>query len=452
MQVPINLIVVEERFRKDYGPIEELAASISENGLITPIAVETMPGGTYRLLAGERRLRACKALGLNDIAIRVYDEGLSELRQRQIELEENIQRKDMTWLEECTLKREIHNMRLAIHGAKTSTLPNAPGWSMRDTAKLLDETPANVSIDLSLAKAVEQFPEIDWDSFKNKNEARKQVSKLTKTLGRQVAAAEFEQNLGVPEAGKTNTTVLIERMASSYLIGDCVEMMRKLPADFANFIEIDPPYAIDLNAVKRGGTDGYDHYNEIDKAKYMDFMKNVIAEAWRIAKPNAWLVLWFGPEPWFEPLYDLLAFETIIDPATGKITKNPRFNVKRLPGIWTKPNGQTQQPLTNLANSYEMFFYARKGNAELHKPGRSNVFDFTPVVAGSKRHPTERPAALIQELLDIFTLENDQVVVPFAGSGRTMLEAWKMKRNAIGYDLSDDYRNGYLEAISQEVL
>lgn len=452
MQVPINSIIVEERFRKDFGPIEDLAASIAENGLITPIAVETMPGGTYRLLAGERRLRACKALGLETIAIRVYDEGLSELRQRQIELEENIQRKDMTWLEECTLKREIHNMRLAIHGQKTSTAPNAPGWSMRDTAKLLDETPANVSLDLNLARAVEQFPEIDWDSFKNKNEARKQVTKLTKTLGRQVAAAEFEQKLAVPGGTKSNTTVLLERMAASYLIGDCVEMMKKLPSAFADFIEIDPPYAIDLNDIKRGGTDGYDHYNEIDKARYMDFMRQVIAESYRIAKPNAWLVLWFGPEPWFEPLYDLLAFETITDPATGRIIKNPRFSVKRLPGIWTKPNGQTQQPLTNLANSYEMFFYARKGAAELHLPGRSNIFDYPPVVAGNKRHPTERPAALIQELLNVFTIENAQVVVPFAGSGRTMIEAWKMKRSAIGYDLSSDYRNGYIEAIAQEIM
>ena len=438
MQVPINSIIVEERFRKDFGPIEDLAASIAENGLITPIAVETMPGGTYRLLAGERRLRACKALGLETIAIRVYDEGLSELRQRQIELEENIQRKDMTWLEECTLKREIHNMRLAIHGAKVSTAPNAPGWSMRDTAKLLDETPANLSLDLNLAKAVEQFPEIDWENYKNKNEARKQVTKLTKTLGRQVAAAEFEQKLAVPGGTKSNTTVLIERMAASYLIGDCVEMMKKLPSAFADFIEIDPPYAIDLNDIKRGGTDGYDHYNEIDKARYMDFMRQVIAESWRVAKPNAWLVLWFGPEPWFEPLFKLLT--------------DVGFATKRLPGIWTKPNGQTQQPLTNLANSYEMFFYARKGAAELHLPGRSNIFDYPPVVAGNKRHPTERPTALIQELLNVFTIENAQVVVPFAGSGRTMIEAWKMKRSAVGYDLSDDYRNGYLEAIAQEIM
>lgn len=437
MLLDIKNIIVEERYRKDFGAIDELAASISENGLITPIAVETVGGDTYRLLAGERRLRACKSLGLTSIEARVYDAGMDDLKRRLIELEENIQRKDMVWLEECTLKRDIHNMRLAIHGKKTSTAPNAPGWSMADTAKLLDETPANVSYDLSLANAVEQFPEIDWDSFKNKSEARKQVNKLTKTLGRQVAAAEFEKQFTCPSPDKPNKNVLAQRIAESYLIGDCVEMLAKLPKNFANFVEIDPPYAIDLNTVKRGGTDGYDHYNEIDKARYLDFMANVLTESYRIMKPNSWLVLWFGPEPWFEPLYQLLV-------KTG-------FAVKRLPGIWTKPNGQTQQPLTNLANSYEMFFYARKGNAELQLPGRSNIFDFAPVAAGSKRHPTERPAALIQELLNTFTVENDQVVVPFAGSGRTMLESWKLKRPAIGYDLSDDYRNGFLEAISCEV-
>ena len=439
MLINISDIVIEDRYRKDFGPIDELAESIRENGLITPIAVESLPGGKYLLLAGERRVRATTTLGNTTIECRLYDEGMPELKRKQIELEENIQRKDMSWLEECTLKREIHNMRMQIHGAKTSTSPNAPGWSLRDTAKLLDESHANVSIDLGLAKAVEQFPEIDWSLYKSKSDARKQVNKLTKTLTRQVAAADFEEKInacsGVENVSPKN--ILADRMANSYLIGDCVEMMKKLPANFADFVEIDPPYAIDLNSVKRGGTEGYDTYNEIDKANYLDFMASVLMQAVRVMKPNAWLVLWFGPEPWFEPLFQLVELVGL--------------TVKRIPGIWVKPTGQTQQPLTNMANSYEMFFYARKGSAELHMPGRSNVFNFNPVVASAKRHPTERPAELIRELISMFTMENDQIVVPFAGSGRTMLEAWKMKRSAIGYDLTEDFRNGYIEAITQEI-
>jgi DNA modification methylase len=235
-----------------------------------------------------------------------------------------------------------------------------------------------------------------------------------------------------------NQNVFLNRIAQSYLIGDCSDMLTRLPANFADFVEIDPPYAIDLNNAKRGGTDGYDHYNEIDRAIYLDFMQKVLAESFRVLKNDGWLVLWFGPEPWFEPLYQLLI-------QTG-------FSCKRIPAVWVKPTGQTQSPNNHLANCYEMFFYARKSaDAALHMPGRSNVFAFPPVSPNYKRHPTERPAELIQALLDTFTIENCQVVVPFAGSGRTMLEAWKMKRQAVGYDLSEDYRNGFLEALSQEV-
>ena len=450
MQIPISNIIVAERYRTDFGPIDELARSITDNGLILPIAVEQLADGTYDLLAGERRLRACRSLNWETIEARIYEGPLTDLERRSIELEENIQRKDMTWLEECTLKRDIHNLRLQIHGKKTIPSADAPGWSMRDTAKLLDVSPADVSLDLNLAKAVETFPEFDWESCKNKSEARKQVNKLTKTLTRHAAAEEFNQAMSAPDGDKCNKTILHKRISESFLIGDCVEMMRKLPANFADFVEIDPPYAIELNEMKRGGTDGYAFYNEINQDVYLRFMNSVITEAYRIMKPNAWLVLWFGPEPWFEPLHDLLAFDTTFNETTKQIVKTPRFAVKRLPGIWTKSTGQTQQPLTNLANCYEMFFYARKGNAELQMPGRSNLFNFEPLHASKKRHPTERPAALIQELLNTFTTEGSQVVVPFAGSGRTMLEAWRCQRFAIGYDLSEDYRNGYIEAITEE--
>lgn len=441
MLIPINSIIVEDRYRQDFGPIEELASSIRENGLITPIAVESLPGDQFRLLAGERRLRACRSLNLETIEVRVYDTPLDDIRQKQIELEENIQRKDMTWLEECNLKRDIHNLRLQIHGAKTSTSPDAPGWSMRDTAKLLDVSPADVSLDLNLAKAVEMFPDFEWENCKTKSDARKQVNKLTKTIARHEAAEQFNAEVMMPTSANGNQDAakksFKKRIADSYLLGDCSEMLTKLPNDFADFVEIDPPYAIDLNEIKRGGTDGYAHYNEVNKAIYLDLMQKVLTESFRVMKPNAWLVLWFGPEPWFEPLFQLLL--------------DSGFAVKRMPGIWTKPSGQSQQPLTNLANCYEMFFYARKGsNAELQKPGRSNIFSFDPLHASKKRHPTERPAALIQELLETFTIEGSQVVVPFAGSGRTMLEAWRSKRFAIGYDLSTDYRNAFIEAIQEE--
>ena len=426
MEIKLTDIVCDDRYRKDFGDVQELADSIKEQGLICPIAVETLPGGKFKLLAGERRLRAHQILGLETINARTYDEGLPELRARQIELEENIMRKDFSYIEECNLKRDIHNIRLQIHGKKTSTAQDAPGWSMRDTGRLLNVSHAEVSRDVKLAETMEQFSDIDWSAFKTKNEAQKMVKRLEKTLTRQDLAAEFEKKT-------SNIKSFIRQVADSYVVGDFLEMSAKLPPNFADFVEIDPPYGIDLNNQKRGGTDG--SYNEVDAAIYKDFMDKVFTTCNRVMKPNAWLICWFGPEPWFETIHQLLA---------------KHFHTKRMPGVWVKHSGQTQSPLTNLANCYEMFFYARKGNAELAWPGRSNVYVAPPVHPNHKRHPTERPAELIQDIIKTFSIENAQILVPFAGSGRTMIEAYKLKRQAVGYDLADVYRNAYIEAVEKE--
>lgn len=59
MLVDIDRIRLADRIRRDYGDVAELAADIAENGLIQPPLVTP----ELLLIAGERRLRACKSLG-----------------------------------------------------------------------------------------------------------------------------------------------------------------------------------------------------------------------------------------------------------------------------------------------------------------------------------------------------------------------------------------------------
>ena len=68
--MPIDDIIVGERNRSDMGDIEGLAASIDDIGLLNPITVDE--GG--RLLAGGRRLAACKLLGWEHVEVRVIRE------------------------------------------------------------------------------------------------------------------------------------------------------------------------------------------------------------------------------------------------------------------------------------------------------------------------------------------------------------------------------------------
>jgi hypothetical protein len=65
--LPIADIAIGERHRKDLGDIDGLAASIADIGLLNPITIDQ----TGRLLAGARRLAACKRLGLTDIEVRI---------------------------------------------------------------------------------------------------------------------------------------------------------------------------------------------------------------------------------------------------------------------------------------------------------------------------------------------------------------------------------------------
>ena len=88
---PNQIKVDESRFRKDFGDISELAESIRNFGLLQPVVIDR----DFNLIAGERRLRACLSLGLEEILVRFYDE-LDELTAREIELEENIRRKQFT--------------------------------------------------------------------------------------------------------------------------------------------------------------------------------------------------------------------------------------------------------------------------------------------------------------------------------------------------------------------
>jgi len=430
MKIKVSDIKTSERYRKDLGNVEELARSISEDGLISPIAVRTSPDGGYELLAGERRLTAIKQLGWEEVEVRFYEGELNDLKCRQIELEENINRKDMTWQEEAFLKREIHNLRLAIHGEKSRNpgSSEAEGWSLRDTAKLMNVSTPTITNDIKLAEAIEQFPDYDWEKCKNRSDAQKHLKKITKTLTHHHAASEFEKT-------KKNKTKFLNDLANSYIMGDFFEKIKLIPDGTADWVEVDPPYAIDLKQTKRGFEERYASYNEIDKNTYPSFIEATLQECWRVMKPNGWLVFWFGPEPWFDYI--------------AQTIRRTGFHLFAIPGIWTKSHGQTMQPNTRLANCYEMFFYAHKGQGVLNKPGRSNIFDFPALNESKKIHPTERPMLLMQEIIETFSEPNSQGIVPFLGSGTTILAASETGRHCFGYDNDENNRNAYLARINE---
>ena len=85
----------------DKGALEELAQSMAENGIIQPILVRPNPQkeGRYQLIAGERRWRAAQMAQLHDIPTIIRE--FSDKQAAELSLIENIQRSDLTAIEEA---------------------------------------------------------------------------------------------------------------------------------------------------------------------------------------------------------------------------------------------------------------------------------------------------------------------------------------------------------------
>ena len=420
-------IEIGERFRTNYGDLEELALSIKEKELINPITVTKRSDGSYLLAAGGRRYAACKLLKMETIACRIYDKELSELELRVIELEENIKRKDLGFMEECFMKEEMLRLQQELHGIKTSTSPDASGVSLRDVASSIGLSHAQLSRDIDLAATIKAFPNLDWGRCKNKTEALKIKGKIEETFIRRELAKRVDDTLG-----KSDTPVFIQKLANAYIVGDFFTGVEEFPDGIFDLVEIDPPYAIELQDVKKNYAYDHEKYNEIDIKDYPGFMSKVFQTCYRLMSSNSWLICWHGKQ-WADTLYNLL-FAC-------------RFDVTPMTACWVKPSGQTNQPQRYLASTVEPFFYARKGNAVIAKPGTSDSFPFPPVTSSKKYHPTERPIELMDSVLTTFGIEGSRVLVPFAGSGISLISAFKNRMIPIGFDLTSAYRNSYIVRI-----
>lgn len=83
----------------DEKALGELAESISKHGLLQPLLVRPLTLGGYQIVAGERRYRACRMAGITEVPVIIRE--LSDTETMEIALIENLQREDLTPLEEA---------------------------------------------------------------------------------------------------------------------------------------------------------------------------------------------------------------------------------------------------------------------------------------------------------------------------------------------------------------
>ncbi|MBQ2263913.1 MAG: ParB/RepB/Spo0J family partition protein [Oscillospiraceae bacterium] len=91
----------------DESAISALADSIREHGILQPILVRPLAFGGYQIVAGERRWRAARMLGLDEVPVIIRD--LSDLETAQIALIENLQRENLNPLEEAQGYKQLQD-------------------------------------------------------------------------------------------------------------------------------------------------------------------------------------------------------------------------------------------------------------------------------------------------------------------------------------------------------
>ena len=428
--VKIADIIVDARFRQDMGNIDELIESIKDKGIIQPITLSN----DMHLLAGGRRYTACSILGLTEIPA-LLREITGEIDAREIELIENVHRKEFTWQEQAQLIARIHS----LYQEKD------PNWTGRATAQLIDQSPMNISRALKLARAIEAAPIIA--ECKTADDASKVLKKLEEDAIVEELAKRQQVFVEKAHAGHNVTNdqhrlaVMLQIAKENYIIGDVFDKMARLRNNgHIDLIECDPPYGIDLAAVaERTNILGEitrqrnESYQEIPQADYPEFIEKLSKETYRVAGTNCWMVFWFA-FAWYEEVKTSL--------------QKAGWHVDVIPSIWCKSTGRTPRPDILLSRTYEPFFLCRKGQPTVIHQGHKNIW----MRDGEEKkyHPAQRPLNLLMDIIETLLDGSKTILVPFIGSGTTLRAAYLLGHKTFGFDSNPEYKNLFLLAVEED--
>lgn len=174
---PKEINIPAHRIREDLGDIEQLARQIETAGQIQPIIIDD----NYTLIAGYRRLMACKKLDKNVLAIKASDIGLNietDAGRKKIELIENIGRKQLDWKEEIIAIDEFHQAMINERGQRVAGPGVQFGWAFIDTAKVLGfKSHASISEASKIAKHLRENPE-SFKNIKNMHSANRKIREI----------------------------------------------------------------------------------------------------------------------------------------------------------------------------------------------------------------------------------------------------------------------------------
>lgn len=475
-QIKPDSIIIPERLRKAYGDIDGLAESIARLGLIQPIVLNRESDGSYSLLAGGRRLTAILALGwewLEHGKGFVYKTELSPAARLELELEENVQRLDMTWQERAVSIRQIHSLKCQVSAEEGDE------WGHDETGKLLNMARSHVSNILRVAREIE-LGNTEVIAASGVREALTTILKQKENEGLAYLAKQnlAQQYLPVKDAATSPTQRAegetpaeyeerIERLgdegdeqreanelspeetihpvesiqiSNRFLNTDCLKFLRSIPDDGLDAHTLsDPPFAIDMDNIQQAGggmnIESVRETHDVDKNKSL--LCDFIEELFRATKPGKYAVLFCDPQHW----------EWL-----RSFAEKVGWKTQRWPLVWTKLHQcQNMSAQYNFTKATEFALVLRKGDAMLAQAAPRNWMDASNIIV--KRllpdHPFVKPFDLWQWIAFKIALAGETIYEPFMGRGSMPLALLDVGYRVIGTEIDEQHYNSAIVSICE---
>jgi len=246
---------------------------------------------------------------------------LSPMEVNEVELEENIQRKDLTWQETVNLKKKLHELKCSLHGEE---------WTIEDTAKSLGETPRNTQRDLALAKELEKYPELHKEKDKH----------IARTNARRKNEIETRRTLSIPSNSTQEGEESVIATANDGLYnGDCRDFLPEILSNSIDLILCDPPFGINFGDKDRNKSYSTTYGEFVDnEANVIQLLWDILPELYRVLKPCGHLYLFYGTQHYFQVIQVVERF----------FYKDKKSNYSNIPLLWIKSSQQNASPYTRF--------------------------------------------------------------------------------------------------------
>ncbi len=393
-------VIVDDRFRPaEAKDVEARAVSLMKYGQLQAGGVRLL-NGKYHLVYGLHRLEGCK---LNGMKFKAEIAGSEDpLTLKEMELEENIARKEMSWDEREDAIATLHKIKMA---------QNPESWTQQKTAEVIGSARRpDVADALKLSEMMKLFPEL----------------REAKTKKQALSWAASKADLVMRTAEVADGSVDYRSIEDRIVLGDSVSVIREIPSESFNLILTDPPFGIDYDSRKAGTESSLSSYQD-DEASYLRLL-SMAPDLYRVLKPRGFMVWFFGMS-WYEQC--------------KKAFREAGFIVDELPIVWDRSDGRchTNRPDRYFTRGYDVALHCIKGDdTQIVERGKSNVLSFTPVSVSERDLTVERPVELYQELIRRLTVPGESVADFFVGSGSCPAAAASLGRAYFGVEQSPERR------------